>query len=441
MEFKTLQQKAKALGIQEIEMYDVKSKGVEMSFVDGDIEGNTTSMTDVICIRAVYNNQIATVYSEKTDDEGMDFILNSIVNNSRLISKEEPYFIYGGDKEYPTIQEKETNFEDATALEKIKICKKLDQLLKEKSPYVYKTQSGYEENDYQKTIVNSNGLDVSKKGKEAYIYCELVVKKDEDVKTAYDYLPIYKLEDIDLEAFAKKLIEEAEGQFGATSIPSGEYDIVLDKSAMRSLLQVYSSIFCADVVLKKMSFLEGKIGEKIFGDNVTIIDDPLHPKAMKQSSFDDEGVATKTKTVVENGVLKTYLHNLTTASMMGTTSTGNGSKGGVAASVGVSAQNFYLKPGTASLEDLFKHVGNGLYITDLSGLHAGVNQISGNYSLQASGYKIENGKKTAPVTLIIVSSSLQQTMNQITMIGNDFEFRGTVGASSVALSKIAISGE
>ena len=439
MEFAKLVTKAKELGINEIEVYSVKQSGIDMEFFDGSIDANTTKMIDVMCVRGVYNGHIATVYTENNDN--VDFVLNSIIRNASLITKEEPYFIYGGDDDYPVLTEKETNFEEASTLDKINLCKEVDELLKKKCPYVYKTETAYSESSFEYNIVNSNGLNVSKKGKRASLVAELIASKDGDVKTSYDFLYITKMEDINLEEFTDKIIEKAISQFGADSVPSGEYDIVLDKGAARSLLSVFSGVFCATTVLKKMSFLEGKIEQKICGDNITIIDDPLHCLAMKQDSFDDEGVATKTKIVVENGVLKTYLHNLTTAKMMGTVSTGNGFKASVSAPVNVSVDNFYLKPGEKTLEELFETVGNGLYITGLDGLHAGVNQVSGNFSLKCSGYMIENGKKTRPVTLIILTSSFQYMMNNIVEIGNDLEFRGSVGAPSVIVRKMSISGK
>lgn len=441
MEFQYIYEKAKKLGIEQLEVYSVKSNGVDMSFFDGVIDGNTTAMTNVMCVRGVYNGHIATVYTEKSDEDGIDFVLNAIIKNASIITKDEPYFIYGGDEEYPVIEEKESDFEKATAFEKMELCKKLDKILKEKCSYTYKTECAYSEKSFEYNIVNSNGLNVSKTGKRAYLIGELVASDGKEMKTSYDFLYINKMEDVNLEEFADKIIEKAVSQFGADSVPSGEYSVVLDKGAVRSLLQVFSNIFCATAVLKKMSFIEGKIGEKIFGENVTIIDDPLHKDALSQDSFDDEGVATKTKVVVENGILKTYLHNLSTAKMMGTTSTGNGFKVSVSSPVNVSVNNFYLKPGELSLEEVFEQIGDGLYITGLDGLHAGVNVVSGDFSLKASGYKITDGKKAEAVTLIILTSSFQYMMNNITHLANDFEFRGPVGACSIAVGKMSISGK
>ena len=441
MNFNLLKEEALKLGINEIELYSVKSKGIDMSFFDGAVEGNTTAFEDVLCVRGVYNNHIATVYTENGSDDEIPFILKTIIENGNNITKDEPYVIYAGDEEYPVIKEKETDFSDHPAYEKIDLANKVHKMLKEKCPYTFKTECGYAENEYEYSIINTNGLNVSKKGKNAYLVAELIAVKDGDMKTSYDYMYIHKFADIDLDKFTDKIIEDAVSQFGAESVPSDKYNVVLDKGAVRSLLGAYSGVFCADTVLKKMSFLDGKLDQKIFGDNITIMDDPLNELAISQDTFDDEGVATKSKVIVENGVLKTYLHNLTTAMMMNTKSTGNGFKHGVSSPVGVSPKNFYLQPGDKSLEELFEAIGNGLYITEFAGLHAGVNAISGEYSLKCSGYKITDGKKAEPVTLIIMSSSIQETLNNVFMIGNDFEFRGGIGASSIALKNVPISGK
>ncbi len=441
MEFTKLCAKAKTLGINEIEAYRVDNNGIDISFFDGDITGNTTKMTSVMCVRGVYNNHIATVYTERLDDEGIDIVLATIIKNASLITKEDPYIMYEGSKEYPKLTEDSTDFDSYSAKDKMKLCKDLDDYLKSKSDLVYKTEISYSESKVSKSILNSNGLNCHKSSKQAYVVAEVICRKGDDMKVSYDYRFINKLNEFDIKGFADKLIEDCVSQFGADSIPSGSYDVVLDRDSLRGLMGAYSSAFCADSVLKNMSFLKDKLDEKVFGANVTLIDDPLNPMSTDRDTFDDEGVATKTKVVVENGVLKTYLHNLTTAKMMGTESTANGFKASIASPVSVSPLNLYLKPGEYSLEELFKKVNNGVYINSLDGLHAGVNTISGDFSLKASGYRITNGVKAEPVTLIIITSSFQDILNKIEYVGNDLEFRNGIGAPSIALKQISISGK
>ena len=127
--------------------------------------------------------------------------------------------------------------------------------------------------------------------------------------------------------------------------------------------------------------------------------------------------------------------------MMGTKSTGNGNKGGVGSSVGVSPNNLYLKAGDVSFDDMVSSVENGVYVTSVQGLHAGLNPISGSFNLQSSGFMIENGKITKPVTLIILSGTLQQMLNNVKHVGSDFEFKRGVGAPSILVESMAISGK
>ena len=253
MEFNTLVLKAKELGISEIEVYSVKQSGIDMEFFDGDIDANTTKMTDVMCVRGVYNGQLATVYTEKSDDTSIDFVLNSIIRNATLITKDEPYFIYGGDDVYPVVKDKETDFELASTQDKINLCKKLDELLKSKCAYVYKTETAYSESSYEYSIVNSNGLNVSKTGKNASVFVELIASKDGEVKTAYDFFSITKMAeasyDRELELEEKKYKLQINSLGASDKIIAKNLILVYYKS-QRLIKRVYKE------VLKDSSFVE-----------------------------------------------------------------------------------------------------------------------------------------------------------------------------------------
>lgn len=441
MNFKKLKQEAAKALITEIEIYKSSYNGIEITTFDGVVENNTISKTDVLAVRGVYNNQIATVYEENDDDARIPSIIQKIKDNCSIINKDEPYFIYSGDKEYPKLEEKSHDFDTYTVKDKTDLCLKLSDLIKNRSPYVKNIEVSYSESEQKTSIENSNGLNVSRHSRYGFLVAEAVCEKDGEMKTGFDYIRLDNLKDVNLEKLAITAVDDAVNSFGAESIPSGVYPVVLDKKVVSSLIGAFSEIFSADNVLKNMSFLKDKIGEKIFGDNITIIDDPLSKEAPSQDSFDDEGVASFTKAVVEAGVLKTYLHNLRTAAMMNTKSTSNGYKNSTAGSVSVSPSNLYVKNGDVPLEDMFANIGNGVYVTSVQGLHSGLNPISGSFNLQSSGYMIENGHKTKPVTLIIISGTLQEMLKNVSYVGNDFEFKRGVGAPSITIASLAVSGK
>ena len=441
MDFNKLKEAAFAAGIKEIEVYTMHKNGIEISAFNGVVENNTSYSTDVMAVRGVYNNQICTVYEENCNDEVIPSIVKRIKDNASIKNSKDPFFVYPGDESYPELVEKNVDFDNYTLEDKVNLCLALDAKLREKSEYVDKTEVSYSEDSYEVSIINSNGLNVSKSGRYGAVVAEAVCAKGDETKVGFEYERISSIADVNLDALASEAVNKAVSEFGAESIPSGSYPVILDKKVVSSLLGAFSSIFAATQVIRNMSFLKDKLGEKIFGDNITLIDDPLSLEAPTQSSFDDEGVACFTKSVVENGVLKTYLHNLSTAAMMGTKSTGNGKKPGVNSSVGVSPSNLYLKAGDVSFDEMVSSVENGVYVTSVQGLHAGLNPISGSFNLQSSGFMIENGKITKPVTLIILSGTLQEMLNNVKHVGSDFEFKRGVGAPSLLVESMAISGK
>ena len=165
----------------------------------------------------------------------------------------------------------------------------------------------------------------------------------------------------------------------------------------------------------------------------------MYEKALTKIPFDTEGVLTYNKSIIEKGIFKTALYNLKTANKEGRKSTGNGFGG----SIGVS--NLVVTPGELDLDGLMNKVGNGLIITDVSGLHAGVNPISGDFSLLSEGFLITEGKRGRPVEQITISGNFYDLMMKITDVGNDMinipGSRGEFFCPSVIIKDISIAGE
>ena len=151
------------------------------------------------------------------------------------------------------------------------------------------------------------------------------------------------------------------------------------------------------------SILKDKIGTLVASPLLILIDDPHLVDGMGSSSFDGEGVATHAKDIISQGILKTYLHSLTTAKVFGVNPTGNASRKSFKSSVNIAPTNMYIQPSKTSFDELVTTIYEGLYITDVQGLHAGLNSISGDFSLSASGFLIENGKITTPLICLRTS--------------------------------------
>lgn len=228
-------------------------------------------------------------------------------------------------------------------------------------------------------------------------------------------------------------------------MPSGEYLVVIRADAMADLLHTFAGIFSADSAQKGTSLLKGREGDAIAADCVTIVDDPHLAGSVSSQPFDGEGVPTFRKEIVKAGTLTTLLHNLKTAHKQGVGTTANASRASYGAPVGVSPSNFFLQPGAGDLAELLSDAEGGLLITDLQGLHSGANEISGDFSLGAKGYRIVDGKKAGCVRQITVAGNFYNLMKDIQRVGSDLFFGfpggGRYGSPSVLVKKLSVAGK
>ena len=269
-----------------------------------------------------------------------------------------------------------------------------------------------------------------------------IIEADGEKYDGMGYVLAQKLDDIKPDELAKQAIEEATSRIGGKSIPSGNYKIIINNEAMVSLLGTFSSIFNSEQAQKGLSLLQGKEGEIIASDIVTLIDDPHLKDGLGTCSFDDEGVATYTKEIVTNGKLNTLLYNLKTANKAGVKSTGNGFKSSYASTVGVSETNFYIKPGEKTFDELCEIVKDGVIITEFAGLHSGASSVTGDFSLAAKGFMIENGKKTFPVEQITIAGNFFTLLKDIEEVGCDLKFpMSSIGSPSIIVKELSIAGK
>lgn len=227
-------------------------------------------------------------------------------------------------------------------------------------------------------------------------------------------------------------------KLGASKIASCEMPVVFDPDTARSLLGLLASCVNGGSIWRRSSYLLERLGTKVASDLVTVIDDPLIPKAPGSRPFDGEGLLSRRNVVVENGVLKTYLMDTYAAkklSMESTASASRGSSGGV----GASTTNFVLQPGAISREQLLKDTKRGLYVTEMMGF--GFNAVTGDFSRGASGFLIEDGELTQPVSEVTISLNLDEILQRIDAVANDLDLRTSTASPTFRVSAMTIAGK
>jgi PmbA protein len=227
-------------------------------------------------------------------------------------------------------------------------------------------------------------------------------------------------------------------RLGARKVPTRRVPVVFDPMVSRSLIDHVFDAVNGDAIYRHASFLAGKLGDQIAGENITIIDDGTMVGGFGSSPFDGEGVPTRRTVVVERGVLKSYLLNTYTARKLKLQTTGNAARG-LTGNPGIGCGNFYLQPGGKAPKEIIADISSGLYVTEFLGF--GVNLVTGDFSRGASGLWIENGELTFPVEEITVAGNLTDMFRNISMIGSDLEFRSSIAAPTMRIEGMMVAGE
>ena len=432
---------AKQAGIEEAELSVSTSYSLSFSLFHGEIDSYTSSKSYSYLARGIYKGKMGAVSSDVYNSKSASFFVEQIINNASVIENDDPVFIFKGSEKYKKINTFNRELEQISVDKKIQIAKEIEKEIRESDTRIIEVQTvAYDEASTSSIILNSHGLKLSQKNNYFLYYGGAVARENNQTKSGGDLFFGNDFSKFNHHELAKSVVKETVNQLGGYPCETATYKAVLSPDVVASLMSAYVSSSIAEDVQKNSSLFVGKLNQKVASNKVTIEDLPLSKNVFARS-FDDEGVATYNKPIIKNGILQTYLYNLTTAAKDGVHSTGNGVVTG-GSKVSTSPAFLQMKPGKKSQDELFKEVQNGVYITDVSGLHAGLNPRSGNFSLQSTGYMIENGKKTHALDIITVSGNLVDLFNSIILVGNDSkDFLSACRCPSVVIKKLSVSGK
>lgn len=431
------------LGLEAVEVYASNSESNTLKLNDGELESYNVKEIFGVSIRGLYQGKMGYVYTETLEDEEVEQVLKALVTNVQMLDATEPEFMFDGNATYQDVPAIQSDYKEHSTSEKLDMLKKLEKDTLSVSEKITKVgYCQYSESSSKVEIVNSYGLNLSKSSSYISTFVGAVATDNDQTFLGISGDVNVNFKDLETERMVKEASETALAQIGAGFVKSSKYPVVLKRDVATEILSAFSSVFSGDAAVKKMTALADKKGQKMFGDNITIIDDPFYQDALVKSPFDDEGVPCYTKNVVENGVFNGLLHNLKTAKYFNEKPTGNGFKASTAGSVAVSPTNLFVKEGSKTKDEIIGTIDDGIYVCEVNGLHAGLNPISGDFNVQASGFEIKNGKVANPITLFVVSGNFYEMMNNVDEIGNDIEKRFIgVASPTLKIKSLAVSGK
>lgn len=436
-------QRAKQAGFEAAELYFAEGSSFKTAVHKGEITDYSVSDSINIGFRGLYKGKMGCASTQIMDESSVDMLISAAKTGAELCESDDEQFIYAGDPEYPETDPANPAIAEIPASALIETAKRLEQDIRDYSPLIDSvSHCTVIRMTGSSRMVNSRGLDLRHSHAGLGAYGMPVARRGEITGVGGFQQIVTDPKQFRLDDEIRTAAQEAVDFLDASGIESGKYPILLRSDMAATILSTFANIFSADAAQKGMSLLKGREGEMIASPCVTLIDDPLMKGSLYSCGFDGEGVAAYTKSVIENGTLTTLLHNLKTAKKQGVKTTGNAERVSCAGPMTVAPVNFHFKPSDTAVETLYARAGRALLITDLMGMHSGANAVSGDFSLGAKGYLIENGKIARTVNQITVAGNFLQLLKDIEAVGSDLRFNGEpVGSPTLLIKSLSVAGK
>ena len=424
-------------GCTAAEVYAIDTDKFFVEVMEGEVDSYSVSQSVSLALRVTVNGCDGYAYTMLLD-EPEDLVMQAMKNaNACQPGESKPM---QPKSMYSVVEQTETPLANMTTAERIAFVTETEKQVRTADERYLRVAENQIKVVHSTThIANTLGLCASRQAVYAQCSVEPVLQKGTQMQKGR---AVRCGKDIfDVKQYAKDAVSDAARKFDATTVPSGEYPVILEKHAASALLNGFFSVFSASRAQKGMSLLRGKEGEQIAASCISITDDPF--LAFNPRPFDDEGVPSVCTTVIENGILKSLLYDMESAHKAGRVSTSNGGRESAMSAVEIKPSNFYILPGKSTYDQLMEHMGDGLIIRDLSGLHVGMDPVSGDFSLLAGGWLRKDGE-LQPVEQITVAGNFFKMLLETEEVGDDLHLgvprTAVVGSPSLRIKKLMISG-
>jgi len=437
MNAKKLFIKLKDRGINEAEYRYAVTTSFSCEVFHGELNNYSTNKTSSLNIDAVIKNKLAMINTEKISNKFIDEIISNLFESAKYTSKTDA-FIYNKINKYKKYNHYNKELKNVPTEEKIRLVFEIEKRLKEKDNRIQDVQAGYEETERIHEYQNTYGIKIKEKTNQYSFGAFVIIKDNNETKSEFTSFIDNDFSKFNLDTFIEKAYSNAVKKLNPITLDSGKYNVIFSPEATAILLENYVSQLNAELILKNSSWFKDKVNTLVANKKVSILETPLK-RDINFSNADDQGVPTVNRYLIKKGLLLTYLHNLETAKAFNVEPTGHASLTG--SKIGISAHAaLHLKPGRLSKDELITKVNNGIYIKDLSGIHAGMNAQNGDFSLKTEGFLIENGKLTKPIDMMTVSGNLFEIFKSIKNISENIEYiQNGFYSPCIYLNKIAIS--
>jgi PmbA protein len=436
--------KARTAGATDAEVVIREGDEFSTSVRLGEVETLKESGSRGIGLRVFVGQRVASTSSSDFTPEGIGHLISGALALARVTS-EDPFAGLAEASEFGQLNHDLNLYhEDVYSLptaERIDFARRCEAAAMSADTRIQNSDGGsFDAATGRKVLANSRGF----VGEYRSSYCSvstspIAMSKNGEMQRDYWHSSARTLAKLESpESVGSEAARRTLRRLDAKRVPTQRVPIVFAPEIARSLIGAIFDAANGDSIYRGASFFTGKLGEQVAAESINVVDDGTIVGGYGSTPFDGEGLPTRRKVIVENGILKTYLLNTYTARKLNMQSTGNAVRG-LAGNPGIGSGNLYLEAGKLSPEEILREIKTGFYVTELLG--QGVNMVTGDYSRGASGLWIESGELTYPVQEVTVAGNLKGMFRNITAIGNDLVFRSSVASPTLRIDGMTIAGE
>jgi PmbA protein len=427
---------------EQLEAFVARSSYTSVRANAHQIESFTSASSAGVGVRVVRDHRQGFAWAGSLDPDVIDDALAEARDNARFAEPDEWVGLAEPDGVAPVpFDAFDPSVAALSADRKIELALKLERMVLAGDPRISGVRvAGFSDSSGRFAVATSTGIAGSSRGAWCSMSVLALAADGDETYTGAGSTVGFSPDSLDLDEAAADAVLRATRLFGARPSSSRRLSVLFEPRVAATLIGILGSSLTGDRVLKGRSPFAERVGERIATGALTLIDDPTDHRSFAADMFDGEGLACRRNELVVDGVLQGFLYDSATGRRAGRPSTGSAVRG-VSSTPGVGCQALAVLPGSGSFDELLAGIDDGVYVQSMTGLHSGVNVVSGDISVGVEGLIIRNGELAEPVREVTIASSLQRMLLDTSAVGADVEWLpGGTACPTLVVDEVALSG-